>query len=661
MNLELNPDKINSTQFDKPLSSSKRKIIKSSKKIFLDLIKKRDIFLCGILLPLLFLVGVAFVTTLVQGGKGINSSNLGALTLSSIHMTTMVMTIMTLVDKISEDRKNNASFEFYEFIGRILAHLIYLGLNIILILLVGVLLGAKFHVNLDTLFISFYSFTLFILVSFGFGLILSSIQKKEISIVLGFILTVFSTIYFIISSIRPYFFNRFPVIIHDILQYFPFISNSASIISSLVGEHFSENIQSLNALQFLFLSIVSLVLFFVGVTVHLHDKNMTPKNSSVGEKTISFMEFSKPAFVACLFLSLRFVIELALALILFFLDMVEDIRTQKLIIALITPIIGITIIYFLILPWLKMKKVESKTLMSRRSVFISLSIFSMLSLSLIVSSVFFIIFASRFDINDILFFNLTTIPIDNMNTIIENILWLIALTIGVASLKEYLFRRSLIPMLESFGFSTIATIIASSLVFGLLHSLQSLGIQINFFQAGIFSFSANYDFNSIIIYASYQFWVSFLLGVACSSAFLITRNIFYPILIHSITNLLILVSYFYSIHENQLFMITLVILISFIIIFGLNLLFYFRKTILNDEWKDMISVGFSKRINRGHIGYISLFIGILSYVSFYPFSNMPAVFVVIIHIWILVFLTYKSKPAAVNRDIKAIKIEGDLS
>jgi membrane protease YdiL (CAAX protease family) len=292
----------------------------------------------------------------------------------------------------------------------------------------------------------------------------------------------------------------------------------------------------------------------------------------------------------------------------------------------------------------------------------TIGIFSILWLSLIISAIIFVTISSLFGISNILFFNLTSITLNQSDNIIDIFLWLIALTIGVASLKELLYRRTLIPMLESqeLGMSSFTVIMTSGLVFGLLHLPQSLGIQASLFQSDLISFSFNYDPQTIIFFATYQFWVAFLIGIASSTTYVFTRNVIYPIMIHTMTNLLFLISYSFAIFENQPLMYIFVILISIISMIGLLFLIYFIKAFLNEDWKRFIQLKSSKRINKGIVGYIGIFTGIMFYISFYPFSNLPALFVAGVHFGILFLLVLKARYTITKEKSKTVQVFGDL-
>ncbi|MHA2074209.1 MAG: CPBP family glutamic-type intramembrane protease, partial [Candidatus Hodarchaeales archaeon] len=533
-------------------NKKKTLIFESAKRIIIDLIKKRDVFIWGIIVPIIFFLVVTVVFTLAHGGKGVDSSNLSALTLCIIHFSTLVLTMVLIADKITEDKDKGITFEPYELIGRFLAHLACLCSAIILLLIMGLLIGVKFAVTLSTIMTSLYFFFLLILVSFGLGLTLTKIRKYEIVVMISMIITIVSTIFFILASVRPNFFNRFPTVFREILQIIPFISNSAAIISSLVGENFTGGLSTLNGGQILFVSLTSLLLFFIGVTLYLRNSEKKKEKSVVKIKKESMTDYLKPALIASIFLSLRYVLEFVIALFLFFSKLVEDISIQKLIISLVSPILGFIIIYILLLPLLNLKKVEFKSLKNRISVINTIGIFSILWLGLIISAIIFVTISSLFGISNILFFNLTSITLNQSDNIIDIFLWLIALTIGVASLKELLYRRTLIPMLESqeLGMSSFTVIMTSGLGFGLLHLPQSLGIQASLFQSDLISFSFKYDPQTTIIFATYQFWVAFLIGIACSTTYVFTRNVIYPIMIHTMTNLLFLISYSFAIFEN---------------------------------------------------------------------------------------------------------------
>ena len=96
----------------------------------------------------------------------------------------------------------------------------------------------------------------------------------------------------------------------------------------MVGENFTGGLTPLNGGQILFVSLASILLFFIGVTLHLRNSEKKKEKSVVKIKKESMTDYLKPALIASIFLSLRYVLEFIIALFLFFSKLVEDISIQ---------------------------------------------------------------------------------------------------------------------------------------------------------------------------------------------------------------------------------------------------------------------------------------------------------------------------------------------
>lgn len=97
------------------------------------------------------------------------------------------------------------------------------------------------------------------------------------------------------------------------------------------------------------------------------------------------------------------------------------------------------------------------------------------------------------------------------------LLYLLTLTLGAATFEEYVFRRTLIPSLETRGFSPIAAVFASSLIFSLSHLPNDL-------------------LNGNIPFTIEHLMSTFLLGLILGIAFIQTRHVIYPIFLHMFYN-----------------------------------------------------------------------------------------------------------------------------
>jgi membrane protease YdiL (CAAX protease family) len=97
------------------------------------------------------------------------------------------------------------------------------------------------------------------------------------------------------------------------------------------------------------------------------------------------------------------------------------------------------------------------------------------------------------------------------------LLFFLVLTVGAPVLEELIFRRTLIPLLERRGLGQLWTLIISSLIFSLRHTPADL-------LAGSLGFAILHIF------------VTLPGGLLLGFLYLRTRNVFWPILLHALTN-----------------------------------------------------------------------------------------------------------------------------
>ena len=76
--------------------------------------------------------------------------------------------------------------------------------------------------------------------------------------------------------------------------------------------------------------------------------------------------------------------------------------------------------------------------------------------------------------------------------------------------------------------------------------------------------------NGNIAYTITHFWNVFLIGTICGIAYILTRNVIYPILIHSVVNLLSFGGNFVIIMENDILLVNYRILFNVITIISIG-------------------------------------------------------------------------------------------
>jgi membrane protease YdiL (CAAX protease family) len=193
-----------------------------------------------------------------------------------------------------------------------------------------------------------------------------------------------------------------------------------------------------------------------------------------------------------------------------------------------------------------------------------------------------------------------------------------AVSIGAPMFEELLNRRTMIPILEKRGMSPVAAVFATSIVFALSHTINDL-------------------VNGNIAYTITHFWTVFLIGATCGIAYILTRNVLYPILIHGLVNLLSFGGNFVIILDNEILLVNYRIFMFVITIIGLVftvyvVLKYFKSPLAS--WVSVIKKKSTTNVLPGLLGFITIFIGMILVITVYPIaisiyiSDLPVVILI---------------------------------
>ncbi len=194
----------------------------------------------------------------------------GQSTISMVTFSIMVCGMTSLPANISEDRQRGLFQKlktmpvqpWKEAVGKILAVLTFGLVSAAIIIIIGVLLGARFNITLEGLLKSFGFLLLGILASCGVGLIIGSLIKS----IQGAIMTGVG-IAVVTSSISGVFFqySMLPSVLQKFAQIWPMSSANSVIIYYLIGDI------GYNPLTTLYLSmtiIISLLFFSAGIILY---------------------------------------------------------------------------------------------------------------------------------------------------------------------------------------------------------------------------------------------------------------------------------------------------------------------------------------------------------------------------------------------------------
>jgi membrane protease YdiL (CAAX protease family) len=98
------------------------------------------------------------------------------------------------------------------------------------------------------------------------------------------------------------------------------------------------------------------------------------------------------------------------------------------------------------------------------------------------------------------------------------VLFFATTTIGAAVSEEFLFRRTLIPSLETRGMAPLAAVLASSLGFSVIHMPNDI-------------------LNGSLGYVIMHFVTTLTIGIVLGVSYVATRNVVFPMILHGLINL----------------------------------------------------------------------------------------------------------------------------
>ena len=275
----------------------------------------------------------------------------------------------------------------------------------------------------------------------------------------------------------------------------------------------------------------------------------------------------------------------------------NDIVIQSLSITFISHIIGTIIVYIIIIPLFKVKDVNKKPFSIKEVGNAIVLICLTVSLVAIINRSFIFILNS---------FNLT--PISGYSEIFLNsnqasnlsnvIIYFLPFIIGAPIFEEFVYRRTLLPLMEKRGMSSFNAIIVVSVVFAIAHFPNDL---------------INGNFYGGIVHIIVVFFISISLGIS----YILTRKIIFPIIIHSLINLISFSGPLIIVFEEVLLNLIYDFVVNLIVIAGIGVMIYCawcRVKKKNTRWIDLMSNNSIQNVKFGVVFF--LFIGISS--SFLP-------------------------------------------
>ncbi len=276
-----------------------------------------------------------------------------------------------------------------------------------------------------------------------------------------------------------------------------------------------------------------------------------------------------------------------------------DILIFSLLITFLSQFAGILIIYFLVIPLMKIKEVKKQSFTSRNLFRTVLLICSTFTVNIINNYVFITIF-DLFNLVPQSGYTGILLNASHLSNPLNVIIYYLPLTIGAPIFEELLYRRTIIPMLEKRGMAPFTAILTSSIVFAIAHFPNDL---------------INGNLYGGIMHCLGVFYISISLGIV----YIITRNILFPIIIHSFINFLSFSGPLINTLENEILLLSYNMLIISIAIMGIGILIYcvwqyFKRR--STDWVIILKKRSSQNIMLGLIvfliiGSISAFIPIM--------------------------------------------------
>jgi membrane protease YdiL (CAAX protease family) len=314
----------------------------------------------------------------------------------------------------------------------------------------------------------------------------------------------------------------------------------------------------------------------------------------INERKGKVTNFLRPSVVVALGAVLLSFLQSLLLMLSFSLNFTlgGDFVILSLIFAFISQVGGILITYFVLIPLMEIKSVNRNplTLYNLKRTLLFLCVVFAIT---IINNYIFIIIFNFFDILPQSGYSSILLNATQLENPLNLIIYYLPLTVAAPVFEELLYRRTLIPMLERRGMGSFTAVITSSIVFAFAHFPNDL---------------INGNLYGGIIHCVGVFYISIVVGLI----YVLTRNILFPIVIHSIVNFISFTGPIVITLENNTLLLSYNIAVFCIAGIGIGVLFYgiwlyFKRT--TTDWVILLKTRSSNGIRRGLIGFIIIGIG----------------------------------------------------
>lgn len=315
----------------------------------------------------------------------------------------------------------------------------------------------------------------------------------------------------------------------------------------------------------------------------------------INEKTSKLTNFIAPSMVVAVgAILLGFLQNLIITILVISNFALEvDILILSLLLTFLSQVAGSLIIYFLVIPIMKINEVQKQSFTSRNLVRTVLLLCSTFTVS-ILSNYIFNFFFDIFNLVPQSGYSGILLNESHLGNPLNVVIYFLPFVLGAPVFEELLYRRTIIPMLEKRGMAPFTAVLTSSIVFSIAHFPNDL---------------INGNVYGGISHCIVVFYISISLGIV----YTLTRNILFPMILHSFVNFISFSGPLVNILQNQFLFWGYSIVAISITVIGIGLFIYsgwryFKRS--STDWVKLLKTRSSQKMTRGLI--VFLLIGIIS-------------------------------------------------
>ncbi|MFX1536752.1 MAG: lysostaphin resistance A-like protein [Promethearchaeota archaeon] len=355
----------------------------------------------------------------------------------------------------------------------------------------------------------------------------------------------------------------------------------------------------------------------------------------IKEKNETWLNFFTPALAVAVGAALFGFLNLVTVFVLPFAELVLpfelDIVTVSLLIMFLSQMIGAVIVFFVLIPFFKVKKVEYQTVTGFNFLRTILLACFTLAAGYLIGIVLVNIF-SIFGLVPQSGYGGIFLTAEHIANPFIIVLYFAPLTVGAAIFEELVYRRMLIPLLEERGMAPFAAVVASSLIFAFGHLPNDL-------------------INGNLAGAVIHMWNVIVIGFILGLTYILTRNILFSMIIHGVLNFVSFAGPLIQVMENDGLMAVYGLILLLMLLVGIAVAIFAIWQYLRvstADWVTLIKEKSTTNILPGLVGFLviaavlkllPLFMEIYISVLAYIFSNLGILlFVILLGIGYIILL-----------------------